>query len=176
MLAMMLRKAHPNVLITESHPKALLLALRNDWKAFSESFGLDGPEPPTEHERDALIGAVAVREGSLGRWKLDLALHLGPSEIDPKAAWFGEIHYWWPAEMLGDEEAPKPKAPAHIDLKPRASTDTDSKTCPECNHVFKGKGWSGMDAHWKARHEHLLRYEEAWPLIEAGKYKSASGG
>ena len=108
MLAMMLRKAHPNVPITELHPKALLVALRlKDWKAFSESFVLDGPEPPTEHERDALIGAVAVREGSLGRWKLDLALHLGPSEIDPKAVWFGEVHYWWPAEMFGDEEAPK---------------------------------------------------------------------
>lgn len=176
MLAMMLRKAHPNVPITESHPKALLLALcLKDWKAFSESFVLDGPEPPTEHERDALIGAVAVREGSLGRWKLDLALHLGPSEIDPKAAWFGEVHYWWPADMFGHGETPKPKALVHVDLKPKASTNTVVKTCPECHHVFQGKGWSGMDAHWKARHEHLLPYAEAWPLIEAGKYKSASG-
>ena len=39
-----------------SHPKAL------PTRDPSESFGLDGPEPPTEHERDALIGAVAVRE------------------------------------------------------------------------------------------------------------------
>lgn len=148
MPAMMLRKAHPNVPITESHPKALLLALRlKDWKAISESFVLDGPEPPTKHERDALIAAVAVREGSLGRWKLDLALHLGPSEMDPKAVWLGKVHYWWPAEMFGNEEAPTPNALAHVDLKSRACTNTGAKSCPECHHVFQGKGWSGMDAH-----------------------------
>jgi hypothetical protein len=78
MLAMMLRRSYPNVSITESHPKALLLALGlRDWKAISNRFGLDGPYPKAEHERDALIGAVAAREGSLRRWKLDLSQHLG---------------------------------------------------------------------------------------------------
>jgi hypothetical protein len=176
-LAMMLRKAYPEVPITESHPKALLLALclAKDWNVIRDRFDLDGPEPSTEHERDALIGAVAAREGSLGRWKLDLALHLGPSEIDPKTAWFGEVHYWWPAETsVNMAEAPKPKASTNDDFKPTASANADLKSCPECPHVFRGKGWEGIDAHWKAKHEHLVPYEEAWPLILAGGYKSTS--
>ncbi len=28
----------------------------------------------------------------------------------------------------------------------------DKKCCPECPFVFK-KGWTGLDAHWRARHE-----------------------
>ena len=27
-----------------------------------------------------------------------------------------------------------------------------SRECPECDHVFKGHGWDGIDAHWKAKH------------------------
>jgi hypothetical protein len=169
LLAMMLRKSYPKIPITESHPKALLLALGlRDWKAISDRFGLDGPEPETDHERDALIGAVAAREGRLERWKLDLSLHLGPSEIDPKAGWFGEVHYWWPAKATDIS--------AGVSRKPKPLTTIPSgvglKSCPECHRVFRGKGWEGIDAHWKAKHEHLLPYEEAWPLIVAGKYKS----
>jgi hypothetical protein len=127
-----------------------------------------------EHERDALIGAVAAREGSLRCWKLDLSQHLGLSEIDPKATWFGEVHYWWPAETLGISATVSPKlnASANYSFKPRASSEIDIKVCPECRHVFRGKGWEGIDAHWKAKHEHLLPYQEAWPRILAGEYKS----
>jgi hypothetical protein len=97
MLAMVARKAFPTIPITESHPKALLKAMNiGPWSEISGAFGLDGAEPRTEHERDALLGAVAAREGALGRWTIDLATRLGPSELDPKAVWFGEIHYWWP--------------------------------------------------------------------------------
>ena len=27
------------------------------------------------------------------------------------------------------------------------------RECPEGDHVFKGHGWDGIDAHWKAKHE-----------------------
>jgi hypothetical protein len=47
-----------------------------------------------------------------------------------------------------------------------------SKICPECGHEFQGNGWDGIDAHWRAKHTHIMRYEEAWPLIAAGEYKS----
>jgi hypothetical protein len=177
LLAMLLRKSHPKVSMTESHPKALVCALGlRDWKTVSERFGLVGPDPITDHERDALIGAVAVREGSLGRWKLDLSRHLGRSEIDPKAAWFGEVHYWWPAEALSSSVwvGSKSKASANHGSKSTASSDVDLNMCPECQHIFRGKGWGGIDAHWKAKHEHLLPYEEAWPLIVAGEYKSTN--
>ncbi|MGA0534354.1 MULTISPECIES: DUF429 domain-containing protein [Hansschlegelia] len=97
MLAMMARKSFPTLPITESHPKALLKALDlRNWDDIASTFGLDGPQPRTEHERDALLGSVAAREGALGRWTTDLSLSLGPSEIDPKDIWFGELHYWWP--------------------------------------------------------------------------------
>jgi hypothetical protein len=46
-----------------------------------------------------------------------------------------------------------------------------SKACPECEHEFGGSGWTGIDAHWKAGHNQIMRYEDAWPLIRSGKYK-----
>ncbi|HXJ96145.1 MAG TPA: hypothetical protein VMT20_25170 [Terriglobia bacterium] len=45
------------------------------------------------------------------------------------------------------------------------------KICPECEHEFQGNGWDGIDAHWKFRHEHIVPYSIAWPLIQSGKYK-----
>jgi len=61
-------------------------------------------------------------------------------------------------------EALKKKA-SFNDVLPTAAAIADLKRCPECPHVFRGKGWDGIDAHWKARH--LVPYEEAWPLIVA---------
>ncbi len=54
---------------------------------------------------------------------------------------------------------------------PEDSNASGSKICPECDHVFQGKGWDGIDAHWKANHAHIMRYEQAWPLIKSGNYK-----
>jgi hypothetical protein len=42
------------------------------------------------------------------------------------------------------------------------------KKCPECPHVFQGKGWDGIDAHWKAHHKDIMPYSEAWPIIKSG--------
>jgi hypothetical protein len=42
--------------------------------------------------------------------------------------------------------------------------------CPECDHVFQGNGWDGIDAHWRANHESVMPYDEAWPLIKNGAY------
>jgi hypothetical protein len=49
-----------------------------------------------------------------------------------------------------------------------------AKTCPECGHEFQGNGWDGIDAHWRAKHEHIMPYGVAWPLIESGRYKRNS--
>ena len=48
----------------------------------------------------------------------------------------------------------------------------NKKICPECNHIFQGNGWDGIDAHWRANHDNIMPYDRAWPLIEAGTYKS----
>lgn len=47
------------------------------------------------------------------------------------------------------------------------------KVCPECSHVFLSGTWGGIDAHWRAHHEKIMPYEEAWLLIQAGNYKRA---
>ncbi len=49
---------------------------------------------------------------------------------------------------------------------------TMKKICPVCGKVFNGRGWTGMDAHWrsgeliewqgrKVRHEEIESYEDA---------------
>ena len=42
------------------------------------------------------------------------------------------------------------------------------KLCPECGHVFRGSGWSGIDAHWRAHHEDIMPYEFARDIIRRG--------
>jgi hypothetical protein len=55
----------------------------------------------------------------------------------------------------------------------KASRKSDRlNVCPECGHVFQGDGWDGIDAHWKSKHEYVMPYSEAWPLIQGGTYKS----
>jgi hypothetical protein len=56
-------------------------------------------------------------------------------------------------------------------LRAKAGADLH-KACPECGHRFQGKGWDGIDAHWRSAHKDLLPYELAWPLIRTGSYDS----
>jgi hypothetical protein len=98
LLAMRLREEAPGLSITETHPKALLKALKIEgqpWKVIADLFCIDGAEPDNEHKRDALLSAVAAREGARKVWR-DLSVDRGPSELDPKTIWFGPITYWWP--------------------------------------------------------------------------------
>jgi predicted DNA-binding protein len=50
------------------------------------------------------------------------------------------------------------------------ASERSPKLCPECGHRFQGNGYDGIDAHWRARHEDVMPYEQAWELIRAGKY------
>ncbi len=52
-----------------------------------------------------------------------------------------------------------------------AAAGRPESICPECGHRFKGKGLDGIDAHWKAKHEAIMPYREAWPLLKAGTYR-----
>jgi len=47
--------------------------------------------------------------------------------------------------------------------------------CPECSHQFQGNGWDGIDAHWRSKHEHVMPYGVAWPLIKSGNYARQTG-
>ena len=48
--------------------------------------------------------------------------------------------------------------------------ESEPKVCPVCGHVFQGNGRDGIDAHWRAHHEHIMPYGQAWQLIQAGNY------
>jgi hypothetical protein len=45
-----------------------------------------------------------------------------------------------------------------------------TRGCPECGHQFQGHGWTGIDAHWKSKHEHVMPYDAAWKSILKGEY------
>lgn len=47
-------------------------------------------------------------------------------------------------------------------------TRKGTKTCPApgCGHEFKGFGWDGIDAHWKAKHEDLCSYSNFWAMLK----------
>ena len=98
MFVQRMRERYPDVPVTESHPKALLKVLtQDDWVAFSDRFGLKVPDVKN-HERDALIAAIAAREGFQGRWSNDLSTKRLPSEQDPMSYWLAPVHYFWPED------------------------------------------------------------------------------
>lgn len=72
------------------------------------------------------------------------------------------------ARELGADESDSAldRVMGKLDLKKKP----EAKVCPECGHVFKGNGWDGIDAHWKSKHEAVMPYEEAWPLLKSGTY------
>jgi hypothetical protein len=48
------------------------------------------------------------------------------------------------------------------------------KVCPVCDHHFRGNGWDGIDAHWRSKHEDIMPYEDAWPMLRDGTYPAKS--
>jgi len=97
LFAKLLRKKYPKIGVTETHPKALLKALRLGKVSFAENFGVtfDGK---SQHERDAVVSAVAAREGFLRYWKRDLAKKRGKSERRLNDGYLKRIHYFWPEQ------------------------------------------------------------------------------
>ena len=95
LLASRLREAFPGLRITESHPKALLLALRLDETRFADRYRIETGWG-NEHERDAAVAAVRAREGFEGRWSTDLAKQRDRGEQNPRAYWLAPMVYYWP--------------------------------------------------------------------------------
>ena len=95
LLASRMRAVFAGLRITESHPKALLCALKLDGAAFATRFGMQAVWGD-EHQRDAAIAAVCAREGFLGKWPVDLADHRDGLEQDPKSYWLAPVSYHWP--------------------------------------------------------------------------------
>jgi len=38
----------------------------------------------------------------------------------------------------------------------------EKKSCPLCGHSLMGRGWWGVDFHWKIRHELELPFDTFW--------------
>jgi predicted nuclease with RNAse H fold len=99
MFVVRIREVFPDVSVTETHPKAVLKALsRKTWENYFEAMPTDAAlDSKPDHLRDAVISAVAAREGFEGRWKKDLIDDRYPSEQNPSNHWLAPVHYFWPA-------------------------------------------------------------------------------
>jgi hypothetical protein len=113
LLATALRRRWRELPITESHPKALLKEMWSQapkgaslWDEIARCYGLRGAplESEREHERDALLAAVAAREGYQHKWTRDLAKERSQSEQDPASLPWGPVSYWWPPTRLTMKE------------------------------------------------------------------------
>jgi hypothetical protein len=62
-----------------------------------------------------------------------------------------------------------------INLTPESRATEQNRrvenVCPECGRNFKGNGFDGIDAHWRANHEAIMPYKDVWPLVKAGCYR-----
>jgi len=97
-----IREIYPEVQITETHPKAVLKANlpSQTWAGLFAELDTDiTVDTDPNHERDALISAIAAREAFSGRWTNDLSIKRHSSEQNPLKHWVALIHYYWP-EML----------------------------------------------------------------------------
>lgn len=100
MFVQRMREHFPGISVTETHPKAVWKALRmKSGSAFAKHFGVAAKiTDDQEHESDAVISAVAAREGFEGRWLNDLGTTRYASEQDPSTFWLAPIHYFWPEQ------------------------------------------------------------------------------
>ena len=98
MFVQRLREQFPSVGVTEAHPKVLLKILgKGNWGTFCRRFDIDAATP-TEDERDAIIAAVAAREGFQRNWRNDLSKKRTPAEQNPKTYHLAPVHYYWPSK------------------------------------------------------------------------------
>ena len=100
LFAVELRQQFPNLPVTEAHPKLVLYARNQSFDALAQEFGLTVDsqivDEETDDRRDAILAALAAREGFCGAWKRDLAC-LPPlsGEQDPPNRSLAPVHYWW---------------------------------------------------------------------------------
>lgn len=98
-----LRAVYPEIYITEAHPKAYLLGPHKTNHGYLRGLEIGSNDPrDDDHMRDAILAALAAREGQLRRWKFDLSSARHPEEQDPKSYWLAPVHYCWP-ESVEDE-------------------------------------------------------------------------
>ena len=95
-----LRQRFPNVPVTEAHPKLVLHAREWLFADLASEFGLrvdsEILDEVNDDRRDAVVAALAAREGFSGNWTHDLA-DLRPlcgEQAAPERA-LSPVNYWW---------------------------------------------------------------------------------
>ena len=95
-----LRQRFPEVPVTEAHPKLLLHARRQDFGTLARESGLTVDRrticEANDDRRDAVLAALAAREGFSGNWTHDIA-GLDPlcgEQAAPERA-LRPVNYWW---------------------------------------------------------------------------------
>ena len=95
-----LRQRFPKLPVTEAHPKLLLHARRQEFGTLAQEFGLKVDpqivDEDNDDRRDAILAALAAREGFSGNWPRDLA-YLPPltGEQIPSSRHLVPVNYWW---------------------------------------------------------------------------------
>jgi hypothetical protein len=106
-----------------------------------------------------------------------LAAFLNP-DLSPPERTLAQVEGWIlgvmnsacrPIRVRKRAEAPT-AAPLPV---PKQAEPRPTKACPECGYAFRGETWGGIDAHWKASHNEIMPYKDAWPIIKAGGKPSA---
>jgi predicted nuclease with RNAse H fold len=89
-----LRETFGDVPVTEVHPGVLVNHAFKGAAAFERKLQIR--LAGNEHERDAIVAAVAARESFTGRWTHDLSTNRLSCEEDPKRYWLAPVSYYWP--------------------------------------------------------------------------------
>jgi predicted nuclease with RNAse H fold len=101
LFAHLLRRAYPAIGLTETHPKAVLEGWGHD-RLQELLNGVQAGEMLNDtgnHKRDAVISAIAAREGFSENWKEDLSCDRPPNELNPSSEWLNPMHYFWPERL-----------------------------------------------------------------------------
>ena len=111
-LGISLRRAWPEIVLTEAHPKVLYYALsgnRYEWtpkvsRWLEESIGASNGSPiQTQNEWSALVSAWSALMGHTRSWKIDLRLQ-SKYAVEPA----GSVVYWWPGGDEPETDGPAP--------------------------------------------------------------------
>ncbi|MDR3772023.1 MAG: hypothetical protein P4L26_01675 [Terracidiphilus sp.] len=125
-------------------------------------------EVPFTPEQEAQLARIARDEGIR---PAQLVLEAGLRLIEDDARFRAAMRLG-SGENDGGLFVARPEADAAWlpELSAQQTPEAARKLCPVCGYRFKGRGWDGIDAHWRSKHEATMPYERAWPLIRSGRY------
>ena len=136
-----------------------------------------------DHVGDAAVCALAAADFLLGRavgptdqevalvegWIWAPGAPKGPGKQDRQHPNHQNDHVRRPTRHLDASMAQprdtSPVAPGRCLACERWLPIESPRRCPACGKTFAGKGWGGIDGHWKAQHNDLMAYEVFWSSL-----------